>query len=146
MGDRANVFVQQRGAPRGVGVWLYTHYDGAALPATLRAALAMRLRWKDDSYLTRIIFQKMLDRSFDRELGFGISSAPTDGRDRVLVVDCAEQTVSITAYGRDALDEPASVYTFEEYIALRRDVWRDLSRRPRTRRPGQSDAAYDEER
>ena len=92
MGDRANVLVKSSNTDRGV--WLYTHWGGTELPSKLRKALAMRERWDDPAYLTRIIFDVMTEGQHGETTGFGISSQAQDGADRVLIVNCQNQTVT----------------------------------------------------
>lgn len=93
MGDRANVFVKTGKD----GVYLYTHWNGTELPATLQAALngpTGRSRWSDEAYLARIIFCSMVKGQEDEATGFGIATYTPDGDDRVLEVDCGSQTIT----------------------------------------------------
>lgn len=92
MGDRAMVLVQKDADDNGV--YLYTHSWGRMLPVLLQNALRRRVRWDDTAYLTRIIFDAMTDGEQGGELGFGISTFPTECSDRILVVNVARQTVS----------------------------------------------------
>lgn len=116
MGDRANVCVRQDGSD--LGVYLYTHWGGYALPEHLRVALAKHWRWDDAQYLTRIVFDVMTENSHGAETGYGITSQVWDGDDRVLVVDCSSQ---IVICGNKS-------WSFSEYIALSSEqideVWR----------------------
>ena len=93
MGDRANVYVHAGDAP---GVYLYTHWNGTLLPATVAHALERgKSRWEHEQYLARIIFCEMV-QGFERELnGFGISAAVGDGEDRIIDVDTEKLEVTI---------------------------------------------------
>ena len=100
MGDRGNVFVVEQysseakveGAPPR-GIYLYTHWSGSDLPATVAAALQRgRDRWDDGAYLTRIIFDEMTggDRG---TTGFGIALSPPDNEHPIITVDPRNMTV-----------------------------------------------------
>ncbi len=105
MGDRANVLVKDRAGDKGV--YLYTHWEGTELPATLQRALAKRCRWDDPAYLARIIFCEMVKGQEAEETGYGIALWAPDGEHRVLEVICQDETVN----GMD----------FDEFIALSAD-------------------------
>jgi len=108
MGDRANVFVKQEQS----GVYLYTHWSGTELPATLQAALNSpqgRGRWNDAAYLTRIIFCQMVKGDEDGGTGYGISVFTPDGEDRVLEVDPDLRRVDVR--GRTG-------WTFDEFCNI----------------------------
>lgn len=89
MGDRGNIVVQDRDGK----IYLYTHWYRYDLANRLRKALSRaRDRWNDTPYLTRVIFDDMVDG--DRGLtGFGISPVLTDG-DETFIVDTENQTVN----------------------------------------------------
>ena len=121
MGDRGNIIVKDgNDAP----VFLYSHWGGSELPATLQAGLARRLRWTDGSYLTRILFCEMIDGDVRGETGFGISTHQCDNEHNYLVVDVGEQRVRVLRYDYRERDKPplesaqVAAYTFEEYCAL----------------------------
>ena len=105
MGDRANVFVKEQYGREG-GVYLYTHWGGTDLPETVQGAMKKKERWDDGSYLARIIFCQMVKGHENGETGFGISATLGDGDDRILVIDCDKQTVSIKDHS----------WTFQEFI------------------------------
>lgn len=108
MGDRANILMKSNGS-WDTGVYLYTHWDGTDLPATLQAALIRAEdRWMDDAYLARVIFCEMVRTDLLGTTGYGISAFVGDGRDRILRVNADDQTV--TFEGKS--------WTFKEYIAL----------------------------
>jgi len=91
MGDRANILVLD--SENDSGVYLYTHWSGTELPYTLRDALSRKQRWNDTAYLARIIFCEMVRGQERSSTGFGISTFACDGRDRVLIINCHDQTV-----------------------------------------------------
>lgn len=106
MGDRANVHVVEE---RGGDIYLYTHWGGTELPATLASALERgRGRWGDESYLTRIIFSEMVKDDLLAETGYGISSYPVDQEYPDLVVNMGAQTVT---------DRNGVTVPFEAYVA-----------------------------
>lgn len=91
MGDRANIVVYepQAGADPHEAVFLYTHWSGYELPATLKAGLERGTdRWEDAPYLARILFQEMIG-SDRRTTGYGISTRMGDNSYPLLVVDVA---------------------------------------------------------
>lgn len=92
MGDRANIVIQEE---KGGKIYLYTHWAGTELPATLQAALRRgKDRWDDESYLARIIFCEMVKGQEMTEAGYGISTYEGDNdRDACLIVYPKTQTV-----------------------------------------------------
>lgn len=121
MGDRANIVVLDwRESP----TYLYTHWRGHQCPAILQEALASeagRSRWSDNSYLTRIIFSRMIRDDVDGATGFGISASMGDNEYPHLVVDPNKREVRMVPEG--ALDTTLARWTFEEYIALDNISW-----------------------
>lgn len=53
------------------------------------------------------------------ETGFGISTYPPDGRERILVVDCERQEVSMKIR-----DEVRKTWSFEKYVAAANMAWK----------------------
>lgn len=106
MGDRANICIKDGSKE----IYLYTHWSGTKLPATLQRALARGQRWDDDAYLTRIIFCEMVKGQEDGETGYGISATLGDGDDRILIVDPRKQEVYVKGTLRR--------YSFQEYVEL----------------------------
>jgi len=100
MGDRGNIGIVQDGGKDTV--FLYSHWGGSELPATLQNALKREMRWNDPNYLARIIFCEMVKGQEDGETGFGISSRITDNEHPILIVDCRKQVVKIRKYNWDA--------------------------------------------
>ncbi len=117
MGDRANILVKE--STEDSGVYLYTHGEGSILPEKLHKALAKKVRWNDCQYLTRIIFDVMTENNHGEETGYGISAFLGDGSDRVLVVDCDNQTVSYKGF---------KIWSFQEFSELSKEdllsVWK----------------------
>ena|SRR3990167_1093427 len=117
MGNRANILVKNDDVDGGV--YLYTHWRADELPCDLKTALSRRLRWDDAVYLTRIIFDAMTEGRHGEEVGYGISTFPPDGENRVLTVNCEKQTVSFSG-------QP---WTFEKFSQLTepelREVWKN---------------------
>jgi hypothetical protein len=106
MGNRANVLVKEDELDSGV--YLYTHWNRAELPADLQKALAKRWRWNDMQYLTRIIFDVMTEGEQGKETGYGISAQVGDGDRYILEVNGKTQAVSFRGKS----------WPFEEYVAL----------------------------
>ena len=95
MGDRANVVVIDD-RDYAAGVFLYTHWSGYELPATLKAALdRVPGRWSDSPYLARAIFCQMIGTGEElmEETGFGISATMGDNSYPLLIVDPFNQVV-----------------------------------------------------
>ncbi len=124
MGDRANIHIREDHADHGV--YLYTHWNGTELPATLQKALARKQRWNNPAYLARIIFDTMTDGEHGSETGHGIATRPCDGQDRILQVDTDLQIVT-----RGHIREPGSAlvegavwvasgtwWTFDAFLTL----------------------------
>jgi len=131
MGDRGNVVVDDGDDGR---VYLYCHWNGYDLPGILAEALASpegRRRASDGSYLTRIIFQHILEKcggleKGNRETGFGISARLTDNEYPLLVVKPRERSVVIEREGHEGV--ALRTMTMAEYANLNYDdarVWRD---------------------
>ncbi len=75
MGDRRNIVVEFSDTN---SVALYTHWTGTGLGKTLKFGLtAGKHRWDDPTYLTRIIFSRMIERSLLEETGYGIEPFTT---------------------------------------------------------------------
>ena len=80
MGDRGNV--QIISATEGAAdIYFYTHWYGSNLSAIVAEAISSpqgKSRQDDESYLNRIIFEKMLECADDKATGFGISPYEID--------------------------------------------------------------------
>ena len=127
MGDRANiVVVNHRHGSEGQKpplVYLYTHWSGSELPEILRLALSRNLRWDDEQYLARIIFDQMTAGSQGEETGFGISAALRDNSYPLLVVDCAKQTVGLAMEGKEP--DCYRSWSFQDYVDQEQATWPD---------------------
>lgn len=103
MGARAQVHIKE------TGVYLYTHWGSRLLKNKVAKALNKRWRWNDISYLTRIIFEEMVENEQGTETGFGIST--TSAGD-------AEYTIHILPGNKVEIvgEEQGYEKTFEEFI------------------------------
>jgi hypothetical protein len=134
MGDRANIFVADDDYDGGppLGVYLYAHWGGEALPLLLQGVLSRGLRWDDPSYLARLIFCEMVRGDERGEDGYGISASLGDNEHSITVVDCGKQRVSFCSENVFVAEgiEPAAIvsWTFDEYVALPEDVVLDSFR------------------
>lgn len=107
MGDRANVCLKQENDQGKI--YLYTHWSGTKLPATVQNALQRsKDRWNDEPYLGRIIFSEMIKNDIMDLTGYGISTYVCDGEDRIITIDVDNQTVSTKSKS----------YTFTQFIEL----------------------------
>ena len=105
MGDRANIKVKSSDGE----IYFYTHWAGTELPQTLQSAIRRgKSRWKDESYLNRIIFSEMVRGDISGETGYGISIGLGGGDNRIITVEHDNQLIEFKG----------DRYTFEEYIAL----------------------------
>lgn len=104
MGDRGNIVVINN--LEAQPLFLYTHWTGTELPATLAAGLKKYpVRWEDGIYLARILFCEMVKGSEMAETGFGISTEFCDGNHDMLVVSVPQQKV-FTVNEREARNLP----------------------------------------
>jgi len=95
MGDRAEVRIKPSYGDNGE-VYLYTHWGGYALPATVAAALDRGCgRWGDTSYLSRIIFSEMIRGDVEGDTGYGISAQGMQDTHTQVFVDDDAQEVTI---------------------------------------------------
>ena len=104
MGARAQIKIED------TGVYLYTHWGSSTLPKVLSNVLADGKRLDDTEYLTRIIFEAMIENgSNSKETGFGIGTqAHTDLDYPPILVNCENQTV-VSEHG---------LQTFKEFINM----------------------------
>jgi hypothetical protein len=92
MGDRSNIVVKEGKEE----VFLYGHWMGLEYIPILAIALNRgKGRWRDPSYLARIIFCDMVREDLDGETGYGIWTSRPDNEHPYLVVDTGKQTVSL---------------------------------------------------
>lgn len=122
MGDRANVVIDEQHSNNQI--YLYSHWGGSELPATLQAALRKRWRWTDESYLARIIFREIIRGSEDEETGFGISTYEGDNEYPFLRVSTKTQSVTVDYDPvRKYQDLPNRLISFEDYIRIEEITW-----------------------
>ena len=126
MGDRANVVIKETYQEKTNYVFLYTHWRGQYLPHLVQAALQRRLRWDDEYYLARIIFDGMTDGEQGEETGFGIGTTIRDNQHKLIVVDPENMCIGFTV-GNDyvwdtcmdtVLEDVQSWWSFGEYCDL----------------------------
>ncbi len=115
MGDRGNIAIRQR---NGDHVVIYTHWSGSSIRGILQQALKRKLRWQDESYLARIIFQAVVGDDMG-ELGYGIAANYLpDNQHPVLVVDVPGQRVMEIPAETWQGTVPSREWAFDEFIAL----------------------------
>lgn len=99
MGDRANIAIKQDikdSNGQDVYIYLYTHWDGYALPFIVQKALiAGASRYGHTAYLTRIIFSHMIKDSVLDETGYGISTLIGDNNHPIIYIDDKKQNITI---------------------------------------------------
>jgi hypothetical protein len=106
MGDRGQVLMKNS------GVFLYTHWGACDLIAGVQRAIAKKLRWDDEEYLTRIIFDEMIGEEQGKETGFGIGTIKHDDIWLLIVVDCDKKEVTIN----NLPEEKETTESFEDFI------------------------------
>jgi hypothetical protein len=95
MGDRSNIVVQEENGNR---IFLYGHWMGEDSINVTRDVLALRDRWNDSPYLTRMLFEKMIEGNIDKTTGFGISTSMCDNEYPIIVLEPSTQTAWLEAY------------------------------------------------
>jgi hypothetical protein len=95
MGDRSNIVVVQPDQSR---IWLYGHWMGEDNYRVAGQVLSRKLRWNDSPYLTRMLFEYMIEGVYDKETGFGISTYMCDNEYPIVVIDPERQTVHLEEY------------------------------------------------
>ncbi len=113
MGNRANVKVEMHD---GNSVYLYTHWGGDGLPFIVQRVLAKRLRWKDEPYLTRMIFSEMIRGDIEGETGYGIATYACDNEHSIIVVACENQTISFVESDGKNKNKLIKHWSFDGYI------------------------------
>jgi len=98
IGNRAQILIED------TGIRLYTHWHGSEAPDILAKALSHEKRWHQPGYLSRIIFEEMLEYATDDYTGFGIQDRPV-AHANVIKVNCEYRTV---VYNCDE-------YSFQEF-------------------------------
>jgi hypothetical protein len=122
MGDRGNIFfVDRREGDALEGIYMYTHWSGAVLPAIVREALERgRGRWGDSQYLARIVFCELIGDAVREEIGYGLSTRIGDNEHSVVRIDDLSARVSFHEPGKERrADDPGlASWSYEEYLAL----------------------------
>jgi hypothetical protein len=122
MGDRGNIFfVDRREGDALEGIYMYTHWSGAALPLTVREALERgRGRWGDSQYLARIVFCELVGEAVREETGYGLSTRIGDNEHSVVRIDDLSARVSFHAPGKERrADDPGlASWSYEAYLAM----------------------------
>ena len=95
MGDRSNIVVQESNGNR---IYLYGHWMGTDSIRIVGDVLSRRDRWNDESYLTRMLFEKMIENDRGSSTGFGISTYMCDNEYPIIVLEPATQTAVIEEY------------------------------------------------
>lgn len=113
MGDRGNIVMQYNGK-KEQRIYFYGHWSGCDMPGILQGALKKRVRWDDDSYLSRIVFDALTKGRQGEETGFGISPFITDNEHDLLVVDLDNKKVVQETEGGSFVRE----WTFDQFCAL----------------------------
>jgi hypothetical protein len=122
MGDRGNIVIVQHAFNKETkkserrDIFLYSHNIGYKLPRMLQEVLARKSRWDDSSYLARMIFCRMVKGNVSGEIGYGISTYPTDNQCPYLIVDCKTQTVSASL--EEKYPETFKSVSFQEFVDL----------------------------
>jgi hypothetical protein len=105
MGNRAQVHVY--GYEGDVDVYLYTHWGAQELPMVVRNALKRvdsPHRFKDGSYIARIIFSEMIKDDIEGSTGFGIDNVQHGDVWRVITVDTDRGVVEFEGYPSQDFD------------------------------------------
>lgn len=78
MGDRGQVLVRTSRSEDVRGVLLYTHWYGDQMAAVVHACLSRKARWRDPSYLARMLFSEFIKKDVMGETGYGLGVFPGD--------------------------------------------------------------------
>jgi hypothetical protein len=93
MGDRSNIVVEQADGQR---IFLYGHWMGADAINVVSQVLSRHERWGDESYLTRMLFSKMVEGNLDGDTGYGISTYQVDNDGYpLIIIKPASQTIML---------------------------------------------------
>jgi hypothetical protein len=121
MGDRGNVVLEQEGKE----IFLYSHWGGTEIPGIVQRVIAKRIRWDDDAYLGRLIFQEMTRGCEDEETGFGISTYAPDNEYPYIRVNSDKQAVTVD-FSPVGQRHPNKSYSFEEFASMKGVDWEAL--------------------
>lgn len=114
MGDRGQIKIKIDKS----AVFLYTHWGGSELNATLANALDRgRGRWSDTEYLIRIIFNEMTKGDEMSETGYGIGlSQHGDIEYPIPELDDDKGEITFLKAGYGDQDLVGKKFTYEEFI------------------------------
>lgn len=116
MGERSNVRMLY---DTGDEIFFYTHWGGEQLPYIVQEALAYNKRWNDPSYLSRIIFSRMIEDDILGFTGYGISPYIVDHDNYWSIITVDTENKRILFYSRNDPETNRYEWSFEEYIELR---------------------------
>ena len=117
MGCRGTIEIWENGAaPKDeeAPVVLYTHWGAHEMLSDLKEVLSRRKRWGDASYLSRMIFSKMIRNDIEGETGYGIMTNNINDAEQEIVVDCDRQEIIVKGNDNNktyAFSELAEQYT-----------------------------------
>ena len=112
MGERSNIVVENHNGQR---VYLYGHWMGEESITVVSDVLDKGLRWDDEGYLTRMLFNKMTKYDVDGELGFGITTYLCDSNYPSIVLNCTMQLIHL----ENGQGKKISNYvSFHDYIQM----------------------------
>ncbi len=117
MGCRGTIEIWENGAaPKDEEkpVVLYTHWGAKEMEDDLRDVLSRKVRWNDPSYLSRMIFSKMIRSDIEGETGYGIMTCNIGDAEQEIVVDCDRQEIIVKGNDNNktyAFSELAEQYT-----------------------------------
>ena len=99
MGDRANVRLDYyTSGEKKDSIFIYTHWEGHHLPIMVHEGLALKARWEDPAYLTRIIADSIIpapDLAYNRSTGYGISPWMCDNEHAIIVLNTDKKTIGL---------------------------------------------------
>lgn len=105
MGERGNILVINEEKE----IYLYTHWAGYKIKNILQAALKRGSdRWKDGSYITRIIFSEMIQKDIMGTTGFGISPYRIGDNYDMVTFNIDNQTIKF--------ENDTKEYTIKEFL------------------------------
>jgi len=113
MGCRGTIEIWENGAaPKDEErpVVLYTHWGAKEMEDDLRDVLSRKKRWNDPSYLSRMIFSRMIRNDPDGETGYGIQTCNIGDAEAEIIVDCDRQEIIVKGWDEN------DTYTFDDFI------------------------------
>ena len=116
MGCRGTIEIWENGAApkdKERPVVLYTHWGANKMEDDLRNVLSRRERWSDYSYLSRMIFSRMIRNDINGTTGFGIRTDNVCDASIEIVVDCDRQEVIVKSMKHSSFNK---TYTFSELV------------------------------